>query len=118
MSNPGAMPPAKKGDKLVTSRSSACDFAAVGTPDAVLLLAPGTELEFDKDIKYYRRFSLLRLSRGYKTAKFRQFFTGKSGDEHDAIEFPNGRIVMVSELVAGQTATVAQVPRTAQPESP
>ena len=77
---------------------------------------PGTELAFDKDIKYYHRFSLLRFSRGYKTAKFRQFFAGKSGAEHDAIEFPNGRIVMVSELVGGQTATVMQVPPASQSE--
>ena len=118
MSNPGAMSPAKIGDKLVTTRSSACGFAAVGTPDAAVLLVPGTELEFDKDIKYYRRFSLLRFSRGYKTAKFRHFNTGIAGGEQDLIEFADGRIVMVSELVAGQTATVVQVPRTAQPESP
>lgn len=73
---------------------------------------------FEKDIKYYRRFNLLRFSRGYRSAKFQRFNIGKSRDEHDALEFPDGRIVMVSELVAGQTATVVQVPPSAQPVSP
>ena len=118
MSSPAAAPPAKIGDKLVTTRSRACGFAAVGKPDAPVSLLPGTELAFEKDIKYYHRFSLLRFSRGCKTAKFRQFNIGKSRDEHDAIEFPDGRIVMVSELAAGQTATVVQLPASAQQQSP
>jgi len=29
---------------------------------------------------------------------------------HDALEFPNGQIVMVTRLVAGQRATVLQLP--------
>jgi hypothetical protein len=29
---------------------------------------------------------------------------------HDALEFPNGQIVMVTRLVPGQTATVLQLP--------
>ena len=102
--------PAKIGDELITSRSSPCGFAAVGKPDGAISLLTGTELAFDKDIKYYHRFSLLRFSRGYKAAKFRQFSPGKHSDECDAIEFSDGRIVMVSELVDGQTATVVQVP--------
>jgi hypothetical protein len=115
MSSPAAAPPAKIGDKLVTTRSRACGFAAVGKPDAPIYLLPGTELAFEKVIKYYHRFSLLRFSRGHKTAKFRQFDIGKCRGEHDAIEFPDGRIVMVSELVGGQTATVVRAPPSAQP---
>jgi hypothetical protein len=33
---------------------------------------------------------------------------------HDALEFPNGEIVKVTRLVAGQTATVLQLPAAAQ----
>ena len=116
MFNPVAVQFAKTGDKLVTTRSTACGFAAFGKPDAPVSLLSGTELAFEKDIKYYHRFSLLRFSRGYKTAKFRHFNVGTPGEEHDAIEFPNGQIVMVSELVGGQAATVLQVPPTARPE--
>jgi len=115
MSSLNAVPPAKIGDKLVTTRSSPCGFAPGGKPDGAVSLLSGTELEFDKDIKYYHRFSLLRFSRGYKTAKFRRFDTGASPDKRDAIEFPDGRLVMVAELVGGQTATVVQVPRPGSP---
>lgn len=116
MSSLNAAPPAKLGDKLVTIGSSVGGFAAAGKPDTRASLLPGTELAFDKDVKYYRRFSLLRFSRGYKSAKFRRFNAGKGGDECDVIEFPDGRTVMVSELVADQTATVVQVPPITQPE--
>jgi hypothetical protein len=33
---------------------------------------------------------------------------------HDALEFPDGRIVKVTRLVAGQTATVLQLPAAVQ----
>ena len=48
MSNLGAAPPARIGDKLVTTRSSTCGFAAVGKRDAAVCLLPGTELTFEK----------------------------------------------------------------------
>jgi hypothetical protein len=35
---------------------------------------------------------------------------------HDALEFPGGRIVLVTRLVAGQTATVLQLPPSAREE--
>jgi hypothetical protein len=115
MSSPGAVAPAKIGDKLVTTRSSACGFAAVGKPDVAVCLLPGTELAFEKDIQYSNRFSLLRFGLGYRIARFRQFNIDNPHDEHDALEFQDGRIVMVSELAADQTATVVKVPPSAQP---
>ncbi len=115
MSSLGTVPPAKIGDKLVTTRSSTCGFAAVGKPDAAVCLLPGTELAFEKDIRYRHRFGLRRFGVGYRIAKFRQF---NIDDEHDALEFPDVRTVMVSELVAGQTAIVVQLPLFANPESP
>jgi hypothetical protein len=118
MCSPVASPPAKVGDKLVATRSSACGFAAAGKPDMAVRILPGTELGFEKGIRYYHRFSLLRFSRTYKTAKFQQFNIDNPHDEYNALEFPDGRIVMVSELVGGQIATVLQVPPSAQPEPP
>jgi len=118
MSSLGTAPPAKIGDKLVTTRSSTCGFAAIGKPDAAVCLLPGTELTFEKDIRYSHRFGFLRFSVGYRTARFRRFNIDHPHNEHDALEFPDRRTVMVSELVAGQTATVVQVPPSAQPESP
>ncbi len=105
--------PVKAGDKLATTKFenlSTCGFAAVGKPEAAVRLLPGTELGFDNDIRYYNRFSLLRFCVSHKTARFRQFSINGSDADHDALEFPDGRIVMLSELAAGQTATVMQVP--------
>jgi hypothetical protein len=38
-----------------------------------------------------------------------------NGTHHDALEFPDGRIVLLTRLVPGQRATVLQLP--AQPRS-
>jgi len=53
MSSLGTVTPAKIGDKLVTTRSSTCGFAAVGKPDVAVCLLPGTELAFEKDIRIW-----------------------------------------------------------------
>jgi hypothetical protein len=48
-----------------------------------------------------------------RTAIFRQVNKDKSAAHHDAIEFPDGRTVMLTHLCEGQAATVLQLP--AQP---
>jgi hypothetical protein len=52
---------------------------------------------------------------GYKTAIFRQINKDKRNTHHDALEFPNGEIVLLTYLVRGQQATVLQLPATAHP---
>jgi len=111
--------PAKVRDKLVTTelaRSCTRGFAAVGElgaklvihdspPKVAVCLLPGTELAFDDDVRYDRGFSLFGKARVYhKVARFRQI------DQHDALEFPNGQVLKLTQLVAGQTATVLQLP--------
>ena len=51
----------------------------------------------------------------YKTAIFRQINKDKRCTHHDALEFPNGQLVLLTLLMAGQHATVLQLP--AAPES-
>jgi hypothetical protein len=46
----------------------------------------------------------------YKVARFRQVNVNDPNLNHDALEFPSGQIVMVTRLVAGQRATVLQLP--------
>ncbi len=76
-------------------------------------LVPGTELAFDDDVQYQRAFSLFgRVRVHHKVARFRQVDMTKPHAHHDALEFPDGRIVKVARLVAGQTATVLQLPAT------
>jgi hypothetical protein len=43
-------------------------------------------------------------------ARFRQIDLDKRDTHHDALEFPDGRIVRVTNLCEGQTVTVLQLP--------
>ena len=36
---------------------------------------------------------------------------------HDALEFPDGQVVLLTRLCEGQRATVLQLPATARPEA-
>src|SRR5512132_319165 len=117
--------PAKVRDKLVTTelaRSSARGFAAVGErgaklvihdspPQVAVCLLPGTELAFDDDVRYERAFSLFGKARvNHKVARFRQIDGNDPHVQHDALEFPNGQVLKLTQLVGGQTATVLQLP--------
>jgi hypothetical protein len=106
--------PAKVGDKLVTTEFATTvtrGFAAIGEPDVAVCLLPGTELAFDDDVRYDRTFDFFKKARaGHKVARFRQVDIDQPHAHHDALEFPGGRIVLVTRLVVGQTATVLQLP--------
>jgi hypothetical protein len=45
-----------------------------------------------------------------QTAIFRQVNKEKLGVHHDALEFPDGRAVLLTSLCEGQAATVLQLP--------
>ena len=98
--------PAKVGDKLVATdfvKSITGGFAAVGEPDVAVCLLPGTELAFEENVQYQRAFSLFgRACVDHKVARFRQVNMHDPHVHHDALEFPDGQIVMVTRLVAGQ----------------
>ena len=117
--------PAKVRDKLVMTvlaRSSNRGFAAVGEcgaklvihdspPKVAVCLLPGTELAFDDDVRYQRAFSLFGKARvNHKVARFRHIDMNDPHLQHDALEFPDGQILKVTQLVGGQTATVLQLP--------
>jgi hypothetical protein len=109
--------PAKVGDKLKVTdfaKSITRGFAGVGEPDVAVCLLPGTELAFEDDVRYDRALSLFgKACVDHKVGRFRRVNTDNPHLHHDALEFPDGQIVMVTRLVAGQTATVLQLP--AQP---
>lgn len=125
--------PAKVGDKLFTTqfaKSSTRGFAAVGEhgaklvihdgpPQVAVCLLPGTELAFDDDVRYDRGFSLFGKARlNHKVARFRQIDMNDPHVHHDALEFPDGQVLKVTRLVAGQTATVLQLPVVTQHSKP
>jgi hypothetical protein len=47
---------------------------------------------------------------GKKVAQFRQINMGKPCVHHDALEFPDGEIVLLTRMCEGQHATVLQLP--------
>jgi hypothetical protein len=53
---------------------------------------------------------MLRKNIGDRLARFRQINTDRVHQHHDALEFSNGTIVLVTNLAAGQRATVLQLP--------
>jgi hypothetical protein len=111
--------PAKVGDKLVTTsfdRPENRGFAAVGEPNVAVCLLPGTELALERVVEYDHLFGRFfpslrsRKSRDHKVARFRQVNPDAIGVHHDALEFPNGKTVLVASLLPGQHATVLQLP--------
>ena len=107
--------PAQIGDKLVSTsfaNSMTRGFAAVGHPTVAVCLLPGTEIAFKKDFIEYRHSLLPNRQLGEKVARFRQIHMDNPKTHHDALEFPNGRILLVNRLCEGQHATVLQLPAT------
>jgi hypothetical protein len=106
--------PAKVGDKLTTRDfgTGTRGFAASEDATMAVCVLPGTELAFAHEIK--------RLSARlwpwhdnvikHKTAIFRQINKEKVAAHHDALEFPDGQIVLLTFLREGQQATVLQLP--------
>jgi hypothetical protein len=104
--------PAKVGDRLVSTRftcSLSRGFAAVDQPNVAVCLAPGTEIAFEEDVKRWP-FAIFARKVREKVARFRQINRSTPYAHHDALEFPSGQIVMVTNLKPGQRATVLQLP--------
>jgi hypothetical protein len=102
------------GDKLVSTRfdnSFTRGFAAIGEPGVAVCLLPGTELAFQKPVECKRGFGVLpNLVIGDTVARFRQINMDKPRAHHDAMEFPNGQVVLLHNLVEGQHTSVLQLP--------
>ena len=115
--------PAKVGDKLVTTKFDFLTrgFAAIGEPNVAVCLLPGTEVAFEKEVERDHAFDRLlprmRFGKlGDKVARFRQLNMDRPNVHHDALEFPDGQIVLLTRLNERQHATVLQLP--AQPKTP
>jgi hypothetical protein len=110
--------PASVGDKLVSSGFAGTftrGFASVDDPNMAICLRPGTEIAFERNV---RRHVFWPFSRALpdKVARFRQVDPDMPYSHHDALEFPDGRILLVTSLSRGQRATVLQLPSSSRPE--
>lgn len=112
--------PAKVGDKLVTTNfgySSTRGFASESRTDVVVCILPGAELAFEKDVEVDRALGLLPTKKiPHRVARFRQINMDRPHAHHDALEFPDGTVVLLTTLALGQKASVLQLPAQAKPE--
>jgi hypothetical protein len=110
--------PAKVGDKLTTHNfiTGTCGFAAPEDPTTAVCILPGTELAFSAEVicASSRLFSWRTIRS--RTAIFRQIDKDVPQVHHDALEFPDGTFVLLTDLHEGQQATVLQLP--ARPKTP
>lgn len=97
---------AKLGEKLVTRNfgTGTRGFCSPEDPNTAVCVLPGTELAFEQSID-----ANVPLER-HQTAIFRQVNKTVSYTHHDALELPNGKIVLLTRLAEGQVATVLQLP--------
>jgi hypothetical protein len=106
---------ARVGEKLVTTRfpnSITRGFASVDDPEVAVCLLPGTELAFEQQVRCETGI-VFAWSVGHAVAKFQRINKGRSDVHHDALEFPDGKIVLLTKLCKGQRATVLQLPASA-----
>jgi hypothetical protein len=111
--------PAEVAETLVSTKFQTAGtrgFASPNSPKVAICLRPGTELAFEHDVQ--TGGMMFRKSIGARLARFRQIDTDKPYQHHDALEFSNGTIVLVTNLAAGQRATVLQLPASPIEEKP
>jgi hypothetical protein len=103
--------PAKVGEKLVTHNfgTGTRGFAAPEDCSVAVCVLPGTELAFEAPVKYQITL-MFRAQTGHTVAIFRQINKGTPHIHHDALEFPDGEIVLLTRLCEGQKATVLTLP--------
>jgi hypothetical protein len=106
--------PAKVGDKLTTHNfyTGTRGFAAPEDPNTAVCVLPGTELAFAKPVMRSPRvlFGWKANLIAHSTAIFRQVNKDNPRTHHDALEFPDGQIVLLTHVLEGQEATVLQLP--------
>ena len=108
--------PAKVGDKLTTQHfnTGTRGFAAPEDRNTAVCVLPGTELAFAKEVSCQPRgFAWKDRTINHTTAIFRQINKDNPRTHHDALEFPDGQTVLLTDVLEAQEATVLQLP--AQP---
>jgi hypothetical protein len=112
--------PAKVGDKLTTHSfyTGTRGFAAPEDSTTAVCILPGTELAFSAEVICAPSgfFGWKSRTISFRTAIFRQINKDVPVAHHDALEFPDGTFVLLTNLHEGQQATVLQLP--AQPKTP
>jgi hypothetical protein len=106
---------ARVGDRLQTTgfyQSITRGFCAMSERHVAVCLLPGTELAFDDLVmeEGFMGFYYRVRNRANRAARFRHVNVSEPNKHHDALEFSDGHIVLLTRLRSGQNATVLQLP--------
>jgi hypothetical protein len=104
--------PAEVGEELITTTfrgTSTRGFASERDRNVAVCMLPGTELAFADNVRYDNRWIWTRTI-GYRVGKFNEINPVVPDRHHDAIEFPDGNRVLVTQLTVGQRVRVLQLP--------
>ena len=106
--------PAKVGDRLITRNfgTGTRGFAASEDARVAVCVLPGTELAFSNPVEHGPAglFVWVRKPANRRTAIFRQINKERRAAHHDALEFPDGQVSLLTSLKEGQEAVVLQLP--------
>lgn len=104
--------PAQVGETLITTTfhgTSTRGFASESEPNVAVCMLPGTELAFTENVRYDNRWIWTK-EIDSRVGKFGAIEPGVPHRHHDAIEFPDGSRVLVTQLCEGQQLSVLQLP--------
>lgn len=104
--------PARVGEALVSTHFRGCataGFASLAEKTVAVCLVPGTELAFERNVRYRGRWFMSH-SVNFDVAKFCKLAPEVRCQHHDALAFPDGSTVLVNSLVQGQRVRVLQLP--------
>jgi len=108
---------AQVGDMLVSTgfqNTISRGFAAAGDLNTAVCLLPGTEIAFDREVEHENHLGSAIVRQSAIVARFRQIDPHNPYVHHDALEFPDGTMVLLTRLLQGQRATVLQLPAAPQ----
>ena len=104
--------PAVVGETLISTTfrgTSTRGFASENDPSVAVCMLPGTELAFAENVRYDSRWIWTKTI-GFRVGVFNEVEPDVPDRHHDAVEFPDGSHVLVTQLVEGQRVTVLQLP--------
>ena len=104
--------PAEVGETLITTTfrgTSTRGFASERDPATAVCMLPGTELAFAENVRFDSRW-IWPKTLDFRVGKFGQVDPHIPDRHHDAVEFPDGTYVLVTQLCEGQRVTVLQLP--------
>src|SRR5262245_11036506 len=96
------------------SRTTTKGFYTKGVDDVAVCLRPGTELAFEQDVAFFDKddYSVKERKVVSRVARFREINESEKYKHHDALEFSDGTVVLLNDLVEGQRCRVLQLPAT------